>query len=310
MTVVLLGPQRFDPNVAEAAEAVGVSGRIAVVTAGWQEREAEDEELSAHLGNRIVNLELHKRADDVFRRDAEFQEAYRSRQLRYRHLQDFYRIRLEFLIESARVIANRSAPDDILEQEQKSSINAIRMLDRHHQRQCDRVRRDFRERWEPSSRPALAEHRAELGEMLSGCAALAIAGGHVASLLNRLQLFDVAELLGADKPVLAWSAGAMAITPQVVLFHDSPPYGVDAPQILDVGLGLVEDVVALPNPEARLALGDADRMTMYARRFAPSTCLVLPRRSWAVMEGKTLGLARGALRLEADGRVVPLAEAA
>ena len=310
MTVVLLGPQRFDPNVAEAAEAIGVSGRIAVVTAGWQEREGETEELSLHLGNRIVNLELHKRADDVFRRDEEFREAYRSRQLRYRHLQDFYRIRLEFLIESARVIANRSAPADILEEEQTSSVNAIRMLDRHHQRQCDRVRREFRERWDPSARLALAEHRAELAETLDGCAALAIAGGHVASLLNRLQLFDVAGLLGKSKPVLAWSAGAMALTPHVVLFHDSPPYGVDAPQILDVGLGLVDRVVALPNPEARLALGDADRMAMYARRFAPSTCLVLPRLSWAVMEGSKIGLSHGAMRLEADGRVVPVVEAA
>ena len=64
-----------------------------------------------------------------------------------------------------------------------------------------------------------------------------IAGGHVASLLNRLALFDVLEL-AAGKPVIAWSAGAMVLTDRIVLFHDYPPYGSDIAQVLDAGFGL------------------------------------------------------------------------
>ena len=42
-TAVLLGAQRFQPTLAAAVKETGVQGRIAIVTAGWQER--EDEEL-------------------------------------------------------------------------------------------------------------------------------------------------------------------------------------------------------------------------------------------------------------------------
>lgn len=305
MTVVLLGPQRFDPTVAEAAKAIGVEGRIAVVTAGWQEREPEDDELREHLGRPMVNLELHRRADDVFARDEELAKAYRARQVRYRQLQDFYRIRLEFLLESARVIANRAAPLDLLEQEKKSSVNAIRMLDRHHQRQCDSVRREFREKWTPGERDAIADHKKEIAEIVSGCDAIAIAGGHVASLLNRLHMFEIASLRG-PRPVLAWSAGAMAVTEQVVLFHDMPPNGSDVPQILDLGLGLVRGFVALPNPEKRMRLDDPERVAMYARRFAPAVCLALPRRSWVVVEDGVLRDSRAVLRLDVSGSAPPL----
>ena len=302
MKVALLGPQRFDPSVAEAAMAAGVTGRFALITAGWQEREREDDELSEHLGGRTVNLALHERADDVFRSDGELRGAYRARQLRFRQLQDFYRIRLEHLIESARVIAHRAAPTELLAQEQEWSVNGIRVLDKHHLRQCERVRTEFQKEWAPLSRGRVAWHRAELARLLEGCDAVAIAGGHVASLLNRLQLFGVTDLIG-ERPVFAWSAGAMAVTERIVLFHDDPPYGVDAPQVLEPGLGLVSDVVALPNPEARLALDDAERMAMYAQRFAPATCMVLPRRSWVLFEAGAVVGSQRALTLHADGAV-------
>lgn len=308
MKVVLLGPQRFDPSVAEAAKAAGVSGRFALITAGWQEREPEDEELSSHLGGETVNLALHQRADDVFRSDRELAAAYRERQLRLRQLQDFYRIRLEHLIESARVIAHRAAPLALLEEELEQSVNAIRMLDAHHLRRCEGVRREFVESWDPHARGRVAWHRSELTRLLAGCDAVAIAGGHVASLLNRLLLFGMTDLIG-DRPVFAWSAGAMAVTERIVLFHDDPPYGGDAPQVLEPGLGLVADVVALPNPESRLKLDDAERVGMYARRFAPASCLVLPRRSWTIFEGAPTRSAR-ALTLHPDGRVTDLEAAA
>lgn len=305
MKVVLLGAQRFDPTVAAAAAAIGVgTGRVAIVTAGWQMREPEDEELSAHLGGRTINLRLHRRADDVFRRDPELARAYRERQIRFRHLQDFYRIRLEHLLDSAHVIEHRVAPPELLEEGMEASIGALRLLDRHHLRQCESIRKEYRERWHPSSRPAVREHMDEIAAILRDCEAIAIAGGHVASLLNRLQLFNIADLF-EGKPVLAWSAGAMAVTKQVVLYHDSPPQGRGAPQVLDVGLGLVPNVVVLPAPETRLRDDDAEVMAMYSRRFEPATCLAFPRRSWVVWDGEQLSGADGVLFIARDGEVAP-----
>jgi len=51
--VLLLGPQRFEPTLASAVRSLGIDGAIATVTAGWQERESEDDELREHVGGQI-----------------------------------------------------------------------------------------------------------------------------------------------------------------------------------------------------------------------------------------------------------------
>ena len=59
--VVLLGAQRFDPTLGEAVKDLGIKGRIATITAGWQEREEEDDDLEEHLaplGITTENLRL------------------------------------------------------------------------------------------------------------------------------------------------------------------------------------------------------------------------------------------------------------
>ncbi len=307
MTVVLLGPQRFDPTVAVAAEAVGITGRIALVTAGWQEREAEDGDLMDHLGGRSVNLELHRRADDVFKRDPELAKAYRARQDRLRQLQDFYRVRLEYLVKTAAVIAQRSAPKELLEEEKQLSVEALRVLDRYHIARCRAVHEAFWEVWNRHERAAIAKHREEIHAIIDGCEAIAIAGGHVATILNRLRLFDIREMVGA-RPLLAWSAGAMAVTQRVALFHDYSPHGVSAPELLDGGLNIVTDIVALPHPEKRLRLDEAERVAMYARRFKPAHCLAFPRRSWVVWREGTLTEVHGVKRLGEDGTIIDIAE--
>ena len=63
--VILLGPQRLHPTLIHAVDSLGVRGRIAAVTAGWEEREGEDHELSAHLGGRSFNLRIWERGEDV-----------------------------------------------------------------------------------------------------------------------------------------------------------------------------------------------------------------------------------------------------
>jgi hypothetical protein len=298
--VVLLGAQRFDPTLAEAVEELGVEGRIAAITAGWQEREEEDDELQEHLGGRTVNLRLHARAEELFKNDPDFAAAHRERQTLLRHRQDFYRIRLEHALDAQYVIANRAAPKDILEDEARASIAEIRDIDRMHLERCVRDHEAFEQRWRPLERPSVAAQIEELSEIVKDCDAIAIAGGHVASLLNRLRLFDIARLC-AGKTVFAWCGGAMAVSERVVLFHHSPPQGPGAAEVLDEGLALVGNVVCLPQPEFRLRLDDRERIRVMARRFSPATCLALPARSRVTWLKRGPKNPRGVMALREDG---------
>lgn len=298
--VVLLGAQRFDPTLSEAVAELGIEGKIAAITAGWQEREEEDDDLKDHLGGRVVNLRLHARAEELFRKDPKFHAAHRDRQQILRHRQDFYRVRLEHALDAQHIIDHRSAPSDILEDERRASIQAIRDIDRMHLERCARDWEEFDHKWRPFERPAIAQQRAEIAELVSGCDAIAIAGGHVASLLNRLRLFGIGDL-ARGKFVLAWCGGAMAISERVVLFHHSPPQGQGAAEVLDQGLGLAGNVVVLPQPEFRLRLDDRERIKVLVRRFAPSTCLAMPARSRVTWLKRGPKDAHGVIALRDDG---------
>jgi hypothetical protein len=93
----------------------------------------------------------------------------------------------------------------------------------------------------------------------------------------------------------------MAISERVVLFHDSPPQGPGASELLDAGLGLAPRVVVFPEPEERLKLDRQDRVELMARRFAPALCLGFPARARVVMRGSRLSLPQGVLCLRRDG---------
>jgi hypothetical protein len=298
--VVLLGVQRFNPTLGDAVKALGVTGRMAVITAGWQEREAEDDELSAHLGGRTVNLRLHARGEELFAEDPELRAAHRERQDALRHRQDFYRVRLEHALEADQVIGLRAAPPEIALDEAEVSIGAVRELDRTHLVSCAKEHARFEEKMQTATRPSIQRHREELARILVGCDSIGIAGGHVATLINRLWFFGIGQL-AAGKAVFAWSGGAMAVTSRIVLFHDQPPQGPGATEVLDAGLGLAPGVVALPQPEQRLHLDQKVRMDRMARRFAPERCLLLPSRSWAVLRGGKIEKSDGVSELLVGG---------
>ena len=303
--VVLLGAQRFEPSLGAAVAELGIKGKIATITAGWQEREAEDEDLDEHLGGKAVNLLLHERGEDVFRRDAELLDAHRKRQETLRHRQDFYRIRLGYELEAQTVIRQRHAPEAILADEASASIEAIRDLDDWHLQKCAAVRQAFEAQYAPSLRPAVTEHMEELRAIVRECDAIAIGGGHVATLLNRLELFRIADLV-EKRCVFAWCGGAMVISDRVVLFHDSPPQGAGAAEVLDAGLGLVPGTVVLPQPEERLRLDDAERVRLMARRFDPAVCLAMPARSRITWASRRFTSVHGVMGLMQDGTTVPL----
>jgi hypothetical protein len=283
---------------------MGVEGSLAVVTAGWQEREEEVDELAEHVRRPVTNLRLYGRAEELFASQPKLFEAYRERQNFLRRLQRVHRLRLDAVLEPARRLLRRQDEPEILEEEQRSAEAAVRALDHHHLKRLRKVHQSFHRRWGKRLAAARAPHEDALRGILEKSALLAVAGGHVAVLLNRLRLFAIDELAG-DLPIIAWSAGAMALGEKVVLFHDRPPQGAGNAEILDLGLGMHQGVLPLPHARARLRLEDPVRVGLLARRFAPSLCVALDQGAWLRREAQGWTAAEATLRLWEDGRVVP-----
>lgn len=307
-TMILLGPQRSRPTLAEAVARLGIdssgTGQIASVTAGWQEREAEIDEMREHLSQPVVDLRLHRRCEQAFAEDPDLFHAHRARQDRLRAMHRLYRYRLDFALEPARELLRRTGDAALLAPEREAAIAAIRDLDRRYLRRIAEVHRAFEQDHPAGAHPALERQRDEIANLLEESAALAIAGGHVAVLVNRLRLFRFAEL--APKPIIAWSAGAMALAERVVLFHDSPPQGAGNAEVFDVGLGLTSGLLPLPHARRRLQLEDPFRVELFARRFAPDVCLLLDEGDAVTFDGSRLQPA-AARRLTTGGRVEELA---
>lgn len=306
--VIVLGPQRLRPTLVEAVEAVAparAGGRIAAVTAGWEEREREDRELSDHLGGRVVNLHVYGRAEDVYQRDAELFQAMRRRHDRMRRLQVLYRLRLGHALDAARGLALLLADGDdgLVAPELEAALDAVRRLDAHHLERIREIHAQFDEEWQPARREHVLRHRRELAAILEDCAGLCVAGGHVAILLNRMRLLGV-DSLAPDLPLFCWSAGAMAASERVVVFHDSPPQGAGNAEVLEAGLGAFSGIVALPHARRRLRLDDGARVGLLARRFAPDRCVALDEGTRVDWDGERWTAAPGTRRLTVEGTLV------
>lgn len=273
-TVVLVGPQDGKYDLGAALREAGLRGPVALVTAGWQERESEDEELVAELGVPVVNLKLHARAEDVFARDKELSAAYKERQTRLRAMNDFYRIRLDHAFEAERSISVRHVDEEILAEERQVSVDELRHLDRDHLQRCLVRHVGFEAKWKPADRPVVAKHRRELADVIASAGAVVVAGGHVASLLNRMKLFGLVDM-AAGKSWVAAAAGAMVLTERIYLFHDFPPHGTGIAEVFEVGFGLVKDVVVLPDPRRRIRLDDRAGIARFVQRISPATCVAM-----------------------------------
>ena len=244
--IVLLGPQRPKPTLLPVLRERGVEGPLAVVTAGWEEREDEVERLEAHVGRPVVNLQLYRRAEEVFLDDWELAAAYRERRARLTELGEIFRARLVHAFAAAKEMLKREGTPDLVRPERDDAMAALRALDARHLARLEEVHLEFEDRWRPTERRALAAQRTGVEGLLDGCGSVAIAGGNVAVLSHRLRLFDFGSLLG-KRPVFAWSAGAMAAGERIVLFHDNPPQGPGIPEVFGRGLGLYPGLLPLPH---------------------------------------------------------------
>jgi hypothetical protein len=302
-TVWLLGPQYQSPFLRDVFPSFGIpEGPIAAVTAGWQEREGEDVELNKHLSGRSFDLELYRRADRAFHADPELARAHREMQRRIRSLARIYDRRLSFLREGILWLLEESGDPQLLDPEREHAFSQIRDLDAWHLKRIVEIRGEFEERFRPLAREAVAREREILSRALTDAAALVITGGHVAVLLNRLRLFGIQEMV-TGKPVVAWSAGAMALTDRVVLFHDHPPQGAGNAGVMERGLGLCPGIVALPDGRKRLDLQNKFRVSAMARRFQPSSCIVLEQGDSISYDGERWRAQKSVLRLGAGGEL-------
>jgi hypothetical protein len=307
-TIAVLGPQRRQRTLNQALAALGLDGsaRIATVTAGWEEREDEDQELHEHLWQRSVNLRLYERSEQALRQDHELRAGIRWRTERLREVQELYRIRVAHALEAARELFRREPrrnAADLLAQERAGAIETLRRLDAEHEAIVGGIREEFIARWKPFDRPSVVRQRAEVERELADCRVVCVAGGHVAILLDVLRLFDFPRLC-AERALVSWSAGSMALSERVVLFHDRPPQGQGSAEVLETGLGLVRGILPLPHAHHRLQLDDPRKMALLALRFQPLLAIPLDPGARLVHDGVGWRGLEGTKKVTPEGALV------
>lgn len=269
--VTVLGPQRR-PTVRP------VDAGAVTVTAGWREREAEDAELDGLLGGHTVNLRLHARWLDVLDADAELADAELNHRSVLEELQDLYALQVGHAERVAAEIRRAATRPRTRAAALADAESALRLLDAQHLARVAAVRGEFDQAWRPAEREPVARHRAEVAAALAGAPVLVVTGGHVGVLLHLLHVFGLARLIRvrlAGAPLVAWSAGAMALAERVVLFAEHGSAGRRRPEVYAEGLGAYAGVLPFPHARRRLRLDDAEHLGMMARRFAPRHCLLL-----------------------------------
>jgi hypothetical protein len=271
--VTLLGPQRH-PTVDRVLRALDVTGPMAAISAGWQERESDDGELISLLGGHVTNLRLYARWMQVLNDDPEFARAEREHRGVLDELQQLYQVQLDHAVRATAEVAQRAdgnprigamAVDD--------ALAVVRQIDDTHLTRVRELHSAFYGAWAPHEREPIVRHREEVRTALSGVGCLVVTGGHVGDLSRVMHLFNLAPEL--PPRVIAWSAGAMSLATRIVLFHDRAAHGPAQTEVYDEGLGVVPGLLPLPHARRRLRTDDPVRMSLLARRMAPAQCLVL-----------------------------------
>jgi peptidase E len=284
---ILLGPQVPVANLRQAVDALEPAGPVVVISAGWRDSEGEIDELREELDRPLEDLMIYHRAEQIFVREPQLLALHRERQDKLQALQSLYRIRLGPTILAARKLMRAHAQPELLRLEQRAAIAQLRALDRHHLRRIQAIHQEFDGRRAELHIPAATTEREAVQSQLSQAGLVLITGGHVAVLLNRMRLFRLSELL-AHKPLVAWSAGAMALCERIVLFHHHAPQGRRDAELLDAGLGIVRQRVLLPHAKTRLDWSNRKRMGLFSRRFAPAACCTLDNGSLLHLEDNRL----------------------
>lgn len=301
MTTILLGPQRFTTTVTPALRSLDVDGPVAVINPGWEERESDDGELGALLDGRSRNLRLHERLVAVLAEDERFAAAALALRDRQDELRAFYGIRLRCAMDAVALVQHRSSLHGVRGAAVDAAIDAVRDVDSWYAAQLKELYRELESAAPAEESESISRHREQVADELRECSAVVLPGGHVGSLVRALRMFGVS--VPAQLPVIAWSAGAMALTERVVLFHDFAPHEASSPEVYDRGLGRLPGLAVFPHAKRRLRLDDAEAMQVLARRFPDLQLVLLDGGTFLRFEGEDGGLPEGTRVVTSEGRV-------
>lgn len=303
---VVLGPQPGRISLGPGLEALDLpSGPVAAITVGWRESEPVLKEVERELGQcgrEAVPLHIGERVGRVFERDAPLAEAHRALQEGLLAEERLYGARLRRAVETAREVVRLSVAERYRAPYAEQAWEAIVAADRFHVERHAELWQEFREAVGLHERPAVREEKEAIERLLSGAAAVVLTGGHVAVIRNRLLFLGLADAL-ARLPVLGWSAGAMVLTPRVVLFHDRLPGGSARPQILGDGLSLLPGVALFPDARVRLDLDDRQSLSELSGRVAPDRAVLLDPGDLIRWDGGSWSAPDGIRLLARDGEV-------
>ena len=306
-TVTLLGPQAHEPNLREALQLAHRQGPFVSISAGWQEREGEIEELRSHVGAAVQDLGIYALTDEIFSADRALRVAHRDRQAQLQEMQELYSLQLSHAMAAAHeLFARQGGAAASLRAARRQAIALLRRLDRAHLRAIQRLHAEFERTVQPRSRSGVRHATDLVRQQIASANTVFIAGGHVPILVNRLRLLGGAALF-ADRPVVAWSAGAMVLAEVIVLYHDHPPQGAANAEVFEAGLGMVRGIVPLPHAQTRLALHDSRRVALMARRFSPAACLTLDAGACLHCDSNGLRYHSGSFQLSRTGSLSEIA---
>ncbi|MGB3829350.1 MAG: hypothetical protein WA962_11295 [Ornithinimicrobium sp.] len=272
--ITLLGPQRT-PRLGQVIASLGLGdARFATINAGWREREPDDELLSQTIGGNTINPRLWHRMQQVWEEDPELAQADQDRRQVLDEMHELYLMGLDHALSALKeLLAHAPRHPGVRDMAVRDAEEIVREMDARH---LDRVEAEyarFWDQWKPHERDSTARAREEIKAELSQAQAVILTGGHVGVLMGAMHLFNIAPAL--DVPLIAWGAGAMALTERVVLFHDRAAHGPAIAEVYRRGLGLVRHTVALPSAWERLDVSNHTRMGLLARRFDPAHSLLL-----------------------------------
>ncbi len=297
MSLTILGPERPEGALPGVLQKHGVTGPLALVSAGWRYDEARDEPLRTAVPNEVRNLRLYDRFRILEREAPDLISRYTAKQDALRRVKHRYRMRVQAGLASATAL--HAEYKDVSCRWFLQSIRHLQETDELFLAEARALHDRFESEAQPGQHPLVRRARETVREELAGCAALLIAGGHIGVLRNRCFFFDLGPVLN-HQPLYAWSAGAMLLTERVLLYHDRTAYGPGTAEFLDHGFGLLRNTVFLPHARERLDLDNTLNLTVLVHRLAPRRVIGLE--NGAVYDnGAYTGAPGAAFALHLDG---------
>lgn len=305
----VLGPQRPTPSVPELVADLPGDGHVVAISAGWRWGEIEQPKVLSDLGVDVLHLPLYKWFDQIRRADLDVHRAHHARQHRIVEAKKLYRLRLVAALDAVRKLDDiELAEPDLVDDARRAAMAHVQQIDRHFIDTVDEVHAggDFAEPWRDG---VAAKGHGHATAALEGAKAVLVAGGHVGVLYTRMRFFGLHEALhdalNAGTALLAWSAGAMALSDRVVLFDDDTPHGFRHPELFGRGFKLMPGAVFLPHAADRLALDDGARVRRLANRFARPCIGLQPGAAlrWDGVRWVSEGVTDAAFELGDDGVV-------